>query len=271
MKNLISSYIVLFLINSLVAQTISPFKNNEEKQASFNYLFQGQWDLGSEEIIWTPNESDLTKIKASVDGKCYTKPEAYLNYETATTKYIVIVFATYRKDENGRIETYHAAMPFISMARYAYKVDNENSGWYLETLNKFINYSGTWGKAPKYDILKIGDFHYVRSTLILNLTACGDGKDIELFFRNFSGFKSSLAYIASQNCHIYGYSDEIRTAMEQVQTDLFINHSGPQITLSTKEKMMGHDEDADIWTELKTSEYKKIYKIDKYGDFVLVK
>lgn len=153
-------FLILFLLcafTKIVAQEII-FDEKAAQSEIISKLFEGKWNVTSEECAWKPNISEKFQFGESYNGLLYTKIDTAFNYKTSYTTYFVLIASTYIKEEGGRYETCHACSPSLSIIKLAH--NNEQKQLRLESFNKFVSKYGSYGLPSDVSLFYIGGDDY---------------------------------------------------------------------------------------------------------------
>ncbi len=124
------------------------------------------------EAVWVPAKNETDSFPVSADGKCYTRADTILYYKATTgavfQPFALVIFGTYKKQEDGSYDDCHACSPLMS---YALLQQTGKQQWtVLRFVKKFI-YSGAWGQLFKPGLLQYG-----KNKFALDLSGGGSGQ-----------------------------------------------------------------------------------------------
>jgi hypothetical protein len=159
-NTMIRIFIVLLLIGSfsrLIAQKLT-FAAKTSQSEIASRLFEGEWNVRTEECVWKPNLSESYQFGESYDGYLYTKIDTSFSYKNSFNTFIVLITSTYIKDQSNEYENCHGCAPSLSIIKLAYNEDQTELQ--LANFCKYVGISGSWGIHDDVSLFHIGGDDY---------------------------------------------------------------------------------------------------------------
>lgn len=122
-------------------------------------ILYGSFDVKDEVALWKPKKADPKIIfdKVSKDGFLHTKIHLSHLFVSDSVQHLIVLTETSIRDENGEsIDKCPSCAPLLGAALFKKKSDK----WYLQTFEKNLGLSGSYGKLNVPNFVKMGDHSY---------------------------------------------------------------------------------------------------------------
>ncbi len=122
-------------------------------------ILYGSFDVKSGISIWKAKKTDSKIIldKVSKDGNLHTKIHLSHLFVADSVQHLIVLTETSLRDENGEnIDNCPACAPMLGAALFKKKADK----WYLQTFERNLGLSGSYGKLNVPNFVKMGEKSY---------------------------------------------------------------------------------------------------------------
>lgn len=241
--------ILLLLIFSNIA---CGQKQQLDVKAESEKLFNGHWDISSEEVVWKPNLEEtllFPMVQESKDGKCHTKIAQQLKHEST----LILIFATHFEGAN----IYAKEGSPTSIAEYHF--DKNAKKWKIVAFDKHVTSDGFENKPNLFEILIIGEHLFLKEISRGDFPFSRYGGEVEtttLYKRKGAEFAATFSYCSFQS------NETVEEIGYEHSTTLSINSEG-KIILRTQGTIEGDD------GKVISANKEDIYSVSEAGDFTL--